>query len=249
MAKSQDLFSNLNFSDKSFMLEDEFSFSSSKEKPASAAPDSVVKLSDLREFTDHPFKVDTETPDFEELVESIRDNGLIYPILVRPVDDKYEIISGHRRVEACKSVGLEEIPVIIRPLNDYEATIVMVHSNLYRPEISISERAKAYRMCMDAEKHQGKKGADTAVALGEEASDSRAKVYRYIRLSYLSEELLDCVDIKKLTIGIGVELSYIDEIGQGSILTFIEQTGTYPNFDQACALRKTFEDSNALSFE
>ena len=118
---------------------------------------SIVSIDDLVEFDNHPFVVDTESNEFEELVDSIKENGLIYPILVRPMEDKYEIISGHRRVAACRAAGIEELPAIVRELDDFEATVFMVHSNFARNEISIMERAKAYRMCHDVEKHQGKK--------------------------------------------------------------------------------------------
>ncbi|MDO4966140.1 MAG: ParB/RepB/Spo0J family partition protein, partial [Lachnospiraceae bacterium] len=207
-------------------------------------------ISDLHEFDNHPFNVITDSDDFNELVESIKENGVIYPILVRPQDDKYEIISGHRRVAACKAAGLTEVPAIIRPMDDYEATVLMVHTNLYRPEISIMERAKAYRMCHDAEKHQGKKfGGDTAERLGAEASDSRRKVYRYIRLSYLNDYLLSGVSEKRLTINIGIELSYLDEASQAILQEVIEEYSILPNIEQATLLGELGKKSETISKE
>lgn len=241
------LFDNMNLTDKSYLLEPE---SIEEGIESGELKESVISMKKISFFKGHPFKVNTDTPDFEELVDSIKENGLIYPILVRPTKgDKYEIISGHRRYAACKEVGMTEISAIVRPLDDYEATILMVHSNLYRPEISISERAKAYRMCMDAEKHQGKKGLDTAAAMGEEVSDSRRTVYRYIRLSYLSDELLEKVDEKSINMNIGIELSYLDMDAQVGIFKFISEYNKIPNLAQAAELRAMYEDSGDISFE
>ena len=115
----------------------------------------------------------------------------------------------------------------------------MVHSNLYRPEISIKERARAYRLCHDAEKHQGKHmGGDTAVNIGAAASDSRRKVYRYIRLSYLTDRLLDMVDGKKLAINIGIELSYLSEGVQEMLSSVMEEYGIFPSVEQSAVLRR-----------
>lgn len=243
-SKRDDLYKNL--SNLSYLLDDE---AVENGQDSEGKAESIIRIDELLEFKDHPFNVNTESADFEELVESIRTNGLIYPILVRPVDDKYEIISGHRRVAACKEAGLEEVSAIIRPLDDYEATILMVHSNLYRPEISISEKAHAYRMCMEAEKHQGIKGVDTAASIGEEVSDSRAKVYRYIRLSFLQTDLLKMVDEKKLTINAGIELSYLDEAAQDVLWNFITSYDIVPSNVQASAIRKEWNEEKHISKE
>ena len=244
MPKNKDMYSNL--TDMSYLLDPDAMDNDSEKEGDS---ETIIKISDLLEFKDHPFNVNTGSADFEELVESIKENGLIYPILVRPVDDKYEIISGHRRVAACKAAGLNEVSAIVRPLDDYEATILMVHSNLYRPEISISEKANAYRMCMEAEKHQGIKGVDTAAAIGEEVSDSRAKVYRYIRLSFLQQELLKMVDEKKLTINAGIELSYLDEAAQDVLWNFVTSYDIVPSNEQASAIRKEWNEEKHISKE
>lgn len=246
MAK-KDLFENMNITDNSYLLDDNLLAS---ELQTGRSKEKIIKLSDFEEFPGHPFMVNTETEDFEELVESIRENGLIYPILVRPVGKKYQIISGHRRVAACKVAGQSEIPAIVRPMDDYEATVLMVHSNLYRPEISIKEKARAYRLCHDAEKHQGKHyGGDTAANIGEKASDSRRKVYRYIRLSYLSDRLLDAVDEKKMAINIGIELSYLNEKTQEQVSEIIEEYHMMPSIEQATILRKLSVEQGDISKE
>lgn len=247
MAK-KDLFENMNITDNSYLLDDNLLAS---ELQTGRSKEEMIKLSDLEEFPEHPFIVNTETEDFEELVESIRENGLIYPILVRPVvGGKYQIISGHRRAAASKVAELSEIPAIVRLMDDYEATVLMVHSNLYRPEISIKEKARAYRLCHDAEKHQGKHyGGDTAANIGEKASDSRRKVYRYIRLSYLSDRLLDAVDEKKMAINIGIELSYLNEKTQEQISEIIEEYHMMPSIEQAVILRKLSEEQGDISKE
>jgi ParB family chromosome partitioning protein len=244
MAMKGSIFDNMNLSDNSYLLDNDLL---PKEIESGRSKEEMVPLEDLLDFTDHPFLVDTDSDDFEELVDSIRTNGLIYPILVRPEGDKYEIISGHRRVAACKAAKVNPIPAIIRPMDDYEATVLMVHSNLYRPEISIMERAKAYRMCHDAEKHQGKRigGGDTAEKLGAEASDSRRKVYRYIRLSYLNDALLTMVSDKKMTINIGIDLSYLDSDSQLLVQDVIEEYSIMPSPEQAAALSSIAKDHNA----
>lgn len=241
------LFENMDITDNSYLLDDNLLES---EVQTGRSKEETVKLSDLEEFPGHPFLVNTETEDFDELVESIKENGLIYPILVRPNGEKYQIISGHRRVAASRVAGLNEIPAIIRPMDDYESTVLMVHSNLYRPEISIKERARAYRLCHDAEKHQGKHiGGDTAVNIGEKASDSRRKVYRYIRLSYLTDELIDVVDTKKLSINIGIELSYLKQEEQKQLFEVMEEYRIMPSIEQAALLRQMSSNNEDISKE
>lgn len=246
MAK-KNLFANMEITDNSYLLDDNLLTSEVQE---GRSKEETVLLSDLEEFPGHPFMVNTETEDFDELVESIKENGLIYPVLVRPHGKKYQIISGHRRVAASRAAGLSEIPAIIRPMDDYESTVLMVHSNLYRPEISIKEKARAYRLCHDVEKHQGKYiGGDTVANIGAKASDSRRKVYRYIRLSYLTDELLDVVDDKKLAINIGIELSYLRQEEQELLSDIMEEYRMMPSIEQAALLRKMSEDSEDISRE
>lgn len=210
----------------------------------------TVPLDMLVPFREHPFTVNTDDDDFKELVQSIKDNGLISEIMVRPLGEKYEIISGHRRAAACKEVGLKEVPVIVKDLSDYMATVIMVHSNLYREKISYSEKAKAYRMIRDAEKHQGVKGTDTASQIGETHNDSKRQVYRYIRLSYLNDELLNLIDSGKMAFRSGVELGYLDDDSQDNLVDFIQQTKHYPSLDEASELKTVYlDEEKPLSFE
>lgn len=251
MSKKDDLFNNMNISDMSYLLDPGAVASGVSDEVAEniSADGVTIPLAALVPFENHPFRVDTEGEDFQQLVDSIRENGLIYPILVRPFGERYEIIAGHRRVVACEAAGVLDVPVIIRSLDDFEATILMVHSNFYRDKILASEKAKAYRMCMDAEKHQGKKGTDTAVLVGKE-HDSRRQVYRYIRLSYLSDAFLEMIDAGKMPMNVGVELSYLNEKTQLVLLKFINEYHILPNLVQANSLHKKADESqNGLSYE
>ena len=210
----------------------------------------TLPISKLHPFKNHPFKVDKTCEDFLSLVESVKEHGILYPIIIRPDGDEYEILAGHRRLEAARIAGLKEVPVIVRALNDYEATVVMVHTNIAREEISHGEKAKAYRMCHDAGKHQGVAGVDTAAEIGKERNDSKRQVYRYIRLSYLSNELLELVDNGKLAFNTGVQLAYLKEDTQDNLMVFIEQYKVFPSIEQAELLKKTEEDmGEPLSFE
>lgn len=236
MAK-KGLFENLKgMTDKSYLLDSSLSMDGEIAGPE-AVKDSVLDIELLIPFVNHPFHVDTEDENFLQLVDSIKENGIIEPVLVRPKGDKYEIISGHRRVEAGRKAGLTEIPVVIREFDDYEATIIMVHSNFYREKILISEKAKAYRMCMDAEKHQGKKGIDTAEIIGGE-QESKRQVYRYIRLSYLSDQLLAYLDDGKMAMNVGGELSYLSEDSQQYLIQAMDEYGIIPTLEQAKSLRE-----------
>lgn len=235
--------------DLSYMLDENMSPSGDGEVDPKAS-ETMIPMSALIEFEDHPFNVDDESVDFETLVDSIRENGLIYPILVRPVDDKYEIISGHRRVAACRKLEFNEISAIVRPLDDYEATVLMVQSNLYRSEIKPSEKAKAYRMCLDAATKY-ERGHDVASELGETSSESRRTVYRYIRLSYLIDVLLDRVDLKTLPVKVGEELSYLDADSQERLNGIMEENEISTlSQDQAKMLHDAFKDGGeTLSIE
>lgn len=198
-------------------------------------------IDQLIPFQNHPFRVDTEADDFKELHESIQEYGVLLPILVRPSGEFYEIIVGHRRVTSCKMAGKQRIPAIIRELDDYEATILMVHSNLHREKISISEKAKSYRMCFDAaEKHAGKKGEDTMAKIGGD-KDSKRSVYRYIRPSYLNENLLEMVDGHNISMGAGVSLSYLDEESQHNLRLYIEDQEKYPTMEMAAYIQGEYE--------
>lgn len=219
-----------------------------KEKVIKSATN--MAIANLVAFKEHPYRVDKESEDFKQLVDSIKENGILYPILVRPKDnDEYEIISGHRRVEAAQLAEIDEVPAIIRELDDDEATIAMVHSNFYREKILISEKAKAYRMCVEAEKHQGKKGVASAEKAGKD-QDSKRQVYRYVRLSYLDNSYLDMIDQGILAFNSGVELSYLDAKSLDALAEFISNFEQVPSLDQSIALRKLYEEKKeSLSYE
>lgn len=243
------LFENLAAGDLSYLLDPSLDKEQDIVSASEGKETTSVPIEKLHPFKNHPFRVDKEADDFFRLVESIKENGIIYPVLVRPRGDGYEIIAGHRRTAAGEAAGLKDIPVIIKPMNDYEATIIMVHSNFQRETMLISEKAKAYRMCMEAEKHQGKKGIDTAAMIGKE-HDSKRQVYRYIRLSYLSDDLLTMVDAGAIPINTGTELSYLDFDTQREICTYIDSFGKYPSAEQASRLREIYtENKESLSYE
>ena len=240
MAKNN-LFENMGLTDLSYLLEEP-----AEPAPASVKKDEVLPIDKLVPFKKHTFKVNTEDSAFQELVESIKEGGLIYPILVRPIGNKYEIIAGHRRVAAALEAGLTEVPVVIKVLSDYEATFVMVHSNLYRPEISISEKAKSYRLIRDEGKHQGIKGEDTAAMMGEQYSESRRTVYRYIKLSYLTEEFLELIDSKLLPVNIGLEIAAMSEDTQTLLYDFLKEYKVKLSIIQAENLAKKYHENGDL---
>lgn len=227
--------------DKSYLLDP--SIEEKKQEVVVKSDIEEIPLEKLVKFANHPFSVNTDSADFAELVKSIEENGIINEILVRPMEDNYEIISGHRRVAAAKKVGLEKIPARVKELSDYEATVAMVHSNMYRDKILASEKAKAYRMIRDAESHRGIKGVDTAAIIGEQGNDSRRTVYRYIKLSYLNDELLNKVDNEEIALLSGVELGYLDEESQKNVTNFIDQTGYKLSLEEAIKLKERYSES------
>ena len=197
-----------------------------------------VPLSDLHTFKDHPFRV-LDDEKMEEMVESIKERGVLMPGIVRPrIGGGYEIIAGHRRKRACELAGLETMPVVIRNYTDEEAVVAMVDTNLQREEILPSEKARAYRMKYDAMKHQGSGGGNTLDEIGESAGDSGKTVQRYICLSNLSDSLLDFVDEKKLPVVSGVHISYLTDKGQKWIEDKIQNTGVLISPAQAAKLKE-----------
>lgn len=211
----------------------------------------VLQLGQLVPFKNHPFHVDTESEKFQELVDSVKENGIIQPVLVRPLPgDRYEIIAGHCRTEAARLNGLEEVPVVVVDVDDFTATKLMAHTNIYgRDEILLSEKAKAYRMCLDEEKKNGNNRTVTAENVGA-GKDSKRQVQRFVRLSYLSDDLLSLVDKKKLTIQIGVELAFLDTESQEALYQYIDQFQNVPNLVQAKLLRDMVnKDGKPLSYE
>lgn len=199
-----------------------------------------IDIDDLQAFKNHPFKV-IEDDKMQDLIESIKRNGVLTPIIVRPTTEnknKYEIISGHRRSHASKVAGLKEIPAIIKNLNDDEAIIEMVDGNIQREEILPSEKAFAYKLKQDALKHQGSNGGgNTNETIGKEQGDSGRQVQRYIRLTYLIPELLELVDSKSIKLIPAVELSYLSEAAQKQLAMVIDDTLKYPSLEQAKQIR------------
>lgn len=247
---NNDLFNNMGLSDLSYLLENPQQAEPMVVPEAVEREKTFVNINELVPFKNHPFHVDTTDEEFLRLLDSIKENGVLNPILVRPMDDKYEIVAGHCRVSAAKMAGLTDIPAVIRVMSDYEATIVMVHTNIGgRSKIRVSEKAKAYRMIMEAEGHQGKKGYDTATLIGQ-GNDSKRQVYRFIRLSYLSDSLLNMLDDGKFPMATGIELAYLDEESQSAVVNYIETMCKYPSTEQAAKLRKIYEEEEkSLSYE
>ncbi len=196
-----------------------------------------IDIDDLQAFKNHPFKV-IEDDKMQDLIESIKRNGVLTPIIVRPTtENKYEIISGHRRSHASKVAGLKEIPAIIKNLNDDEAIIEMVDGNIQREEILPSEKAFAYKLKQDALKHQGSTGGNTNETIGKEQGDSGRQVQRYIRLTYLIPELLELVDNKSIKLIPAVELSYLSGAAQKQLAMVIDDTLKYPSLEQTKQIR------------
>ena len=246
MAKKKELAMNLASLDDLFSTQDQRE-EDSREKILN------ISLSEISEFPNHPFHVKMDS-EMEKLVESIQQNGVLIPALVRPKDGGgYEMISGHRRKFASDLAGNETIPCIVRNLTDDESTIVMVDSNLQRENLLPSEKAFADKMKLDAIKRQGKRvdltcghnghklGKKSREELGEQVGESARNVQRYIRLTELIPELLDMVDAKKLNFTIAVDISYIDKEMQKWIYEYIRDTG-FIKPKQITALRKQLEE-------
>ncbi|MCD7736434.1 MAG: ParB/RepB/Spo0J family partition protein [Lachnospiraceae bacterium] len=212
-----------------------------------------IPISELHPFEGHPFRV-VDDEAMTRTMESISQFGVISPLLARPdPDGGYEIVSGHRRHHAAQLVGLETLPVIVREMDDDEAIIAMVDSNLQRETILPSERAWAYKMKLDAIKHQGARTDLTSSQVGmklqsmdivgKQAGDSRNQVHRYIRLTELIPELLDMVDEKKIAMNPAVELSYLSKDEQKQFLEAMDYAQATPSLSQAQRLKKQSQDS------
>ena len=208
----------------------------------------VVPLDQIDDFPDHPFLV-KDDDSMDQLVHSIEMNGVLNPVIVRQKEDgRYELISGHRRKHACEKLGVEQIPVIVRDLSRDEAIIEMVDSNLQREHILPSEKAKAYKMKMDALKRQGQRTDLTSSPLGtklrtdeivaQEAGESRNQVQRYVRLNELTPELLEFVDEGKIGMRPAVELSYLQEEEMRDLVDYIDTEGTFPSHAQTIRMRE-----------
>ena len=211
-----------------------------------------IPLSDLHTFKGHPFKV-LDDEKMVETVESIKQYGVLVPAIARPdPDGGYEIVSGHRRHRASQLAGLETLPVIVRDLDDDEATIIMVDSNLQRETLLPSERAFAYKMKLEAVKHQGQRTdltsrrvvgkLEMADVVGEQAGDSGRQVQRYIRLTELIPQLLDMVDEKKIAFNPAYELSFLKTEEQEQLLDAMTSEQATPSLSQAQRLKKFSQD-------
>lgn len=210
----------------------------------------IIKLEDLVPFKDHPYKV-IENEGMAELTDSIKEHGILNPLLVRPLegeDGKYEIISGHRRFFAAQKLGMRKVPCTVHFIDRDAATVMMVDSNCQRTELLPSEKAKAYKMKMDAQNRQGQRTDLTSCPVGtkleEPAEDSKRQVYRYIRLTYLVPELLQYVDEGKIGMRPAVEMSYLDEEVQRDIVDRIDESGgeVFPSHAQTRRIRQQAEN-------
>ena len=207
-----------------------------------------VPLSELHAFEGHPFRV-VDDDEMQKVVDSVKEFGILTPLIARPDPyGGYEIISGHRRLHASELAGLESVPVIVREMDDDEAIICMVDANLQRENILPSERAWAYRMKLDAMKHQGARSDLTSSQLGtklrsdkilaDQMGQSRTQVQRYIRLTELQPELLDMVDSKKLAFNPAVELSYLKPNEQKDFIEAMDAAQATPSLSQAQRIKK-----------
>lgn len=207
-----------------------------------------LALSKLHPFKDHPFRV-LDDDRMMETVESVKEYGVLVPIIARPMaDGGYEIVSGHRRKRACGLAGLNEIPAIVRDLDDDEAVIIMVDSNLQRENILPSERAKAYQMKLEAIKHQGERRdltsrqlvgkLEAADLIGQDTGESGRQIQRILRLNNLEPPLIDKVDAGKLAFTPAVELSYLKPEEQQWLDTALENTQQTPSLSQAQRMKR-----------
>ena len=208
-----------------------------------------ISINKLHEFRDHPYQV-LDNDEMNRLIESVQQQGIMTPLIVRPLEDttdEYEIISGHRRFRAAQKAGLAEVPAFIRPVSRDEAAIMVVDSNFHREHILPSEKAFAYKMKYEAMRHQGtscqfgtKSRTDEMIA--EKSNDSARQIQRYIRLTNLIPELLKLMDEGKIAFSVGVELSYLDEDLQYTLLDIIERDDCTPSYSQAFRMHKAVRD-------
>ena len=213
-----------------------------------------IPVRELVPFKNHPFKVlDDEA--MLRTTESIAEYGVLTPLIARPLDNGgYEIISGHRRAHAAELAGLSEVPVLVRDMDDDAATVLMVDSNLQRENILPSERAFAYKMKLEAMKHQGERSDLTSGQVGpklrsdeqlaQEVGESRKQIQRFIRLTNLVPDLLDLVDCKQISFNPAVELSYLSPEEQETFLQAMDEVQAAPSLSQAQRLKKLAQEGN-----
>lgn len=216
-----------------------------------------IPLEKIRPFEGHPYKV-IDNEEMNALIESIQEQGILSPLIVRPLEnteDEYELISGHRRLRAAQKAGAKNVPVFIYAVSRDEAAIMLVDSNLHREHILPSEKAFAYKLKLEALKNQGKRTDLTSVQVGPKLTasdisedDSASQVKRYIRLTYLIPELLELVDEGRIALTPAVELSYLTEEQQYSLLGTIEAEDRTPSLSQAVRFKK-FSQAGQLTDE
>ena len=218
-----------------------------------------LEINRIHNFANHPFKV-VDDEEMDELVESIEKNGILVPVLVRPdVNNSYEMIAGHRRMHAAIKIGLKTIPAIVRDLDDDEAIIVMVDSNIQRKKLLPGEKAFAYKMKLEAMKHRvGRKCKENVSQIGthyradsemaNELGESRNTIRRFIRLTELIPELLEYVDKKRLPFTSGVDISYLDKEIQKWLFEYIKENGPVKSV-QVAALRRAIENGAIMTQE
>ena len=217
-----------------------------------------IPLAELHPFRNHPFKV-RDDERMLDTAESIREHGVLVPAIARPREEGgYELIAGHRRKRGCELAGLTTMPVIVRALDDDAATIIMVDSNIQRENILPNERAFAYKMKLEALRHQGERRDLTSSQvgmklqaldiIGQQAGDSRNQVHRYIRLTALLPELLDMVDERKMAFNPAVELSYLRPEEQRDLLETMDSEQTTPSLSQAQRMKK-FSQEGRLNID
>ena len=218
-----------------------------------------IDIKSIKDFPNHPFKV-VDDEKMEDLVSSIEKYGVILPVIVRPKSNgTYEIISGHRRKRACEIAGIKELKCLVKDLTDDEAIILMVDSNIQREEILPSEKAFAYKMKLEAMRHQGKRTDLTSTPLveklenetsigklGREVNESTEQIRRYIRLTELIPEILKMVDEKRISFRPAVELSYLSEENQYVLLDIMQFNECTPSLAQAIRLKKLEQEGNLL---
>ena len=210
-----------------------------------------IPVEKIHPFEGHPYKV-LDNDEMNNLIESIQEQGVLSPILIRPIEnsDEYEVISGHRRLHATVKAGIKEVPAFIYAITRDEAAIMLVDSNLHREHILPSEKAFALKLKMDAMSRQGQRTdltstqvgrkLETAEIIGEQINESKNTVRRYIRLTYLIPELLEMMDEDKIAFSVGVELSYLDDQKQYDLLRIIEEQDCTPSYSQAWHMHRDF---------
>ena len=209
-----------------------------------------LPIDQLYPFVRHPYQV-RDDAEMEELSQSIRENGILSPVIVRPLEsgpDRYEIVSGHRRVRAAQKAGLTEVPAFVFDISREEAAVLLVDSNLHRERLLPSEKAFAYKLKLEALRHQGQRTDLTSTQIGEkmlsvervaaESETSREQVRRYIRLTHLSRELLNLMDEDKIAFSVGVELSYLPPDMQHILKEEMEIFDCTPSYSQAVRLHR-----------